>query len=191
MNEQADCPLDLCGNWRAIPGFPGYFAHKSGTIYSGWYPTSKGRRFDFNHFHQLHSLPRKSDGYHKLTLTNADGNHEDVYVHQIVLLAFVGPCPENMESCHRDGNPSNNSFSNLRYDTRLNNAADRVQHGTGTRGITHNTTKLTEQQVLEIRQRICNGGGDSSISRDYNVSRAAIWSIRVGKSWGWINEQAR
>jgi hypothetical protein len=50
-------------------------------------------------------------------------------VHQLVLEAFVGPCPQGLEGCHNDGNPSNNHLSNLRYDTHINNCLDTVLHG--------------------------------------------------------------
>ena len=51
------------------------------------------------------------------------------YVHRLVLEAFVGPCPEGMEACHNDGNPSNNHVNNLRWDTQSENMNDRVKHG--------------------------------------------------------------
>jgi hypothetical protein len=46
------------------------------------------------------------------------------YIHRAVLEAFVGPCPEGMEACHNDSDPSNNHVSNLRWDTRFGNCQD-------------------------------------------------------------------
>jgi len=56
-------------------------------------------------------------------------------VHHLVLEAFVGGRPENMEGCHNNGNPIDNRITNLRWDTHAANIADAVQHGThpGTR----------------------------------------------------------
>lgn len=51
-------------------------------------------------------------------------------VHRLVLEAFVGPCPEGMEGCHGDGDPTNNSLGNLRWDTATSNQLDKVRHGT-------------------------------------------------------------
>lgn len=51
-------------------------------------------------------------------------------VHRAVLEAFVGPCPDGMEACHRDGNPANNSVENLYWGTRASNVADSLRHGT-------------------------------------------------------------
>lgn len=53
-----------------------------------------------------------------------------LYVHSLVLTAFVGPKPEGMECCHRDGNPLNNHIDNLRWGTHSDNMQDSIRHGT-------------------------------------------------------------
>lgn len=42
-------------------------------------------------------------------------------VHQLVLLAFVGPCPTGHEVLHLDSDPTNNCLGNLKYGTRSEN----------------------------------------------------------------------
>lgn len=49
-------------------------------------------------------------GYLKVAL----GRNNQQFVHRLVMATFVGPC-EGMDVDHRDGNPSNNRLSNLRY----------------------------------------------------------------------------
>lgn len=51
-------------------------------------------------------------------------------VHRLVLAAFVGPCPDGMEGCHRNGDKLDNTLSNLRWDTPGNNNRDKRTHGT-------------------------------------------------------------
>lgn len=51
------------------------------------------------------------------------------WVHHLVLESFVGPRPSNFDGCHNDGDPSNNRVENLRWDSRSENAKDRVRHG--------------------------------------------------------------
>lgn len=50
-------------------------------------------------------------------------------IHQLVMEAFAGPCPAGLEVCHNDGDPADNVFTNLRYDTRSANQRDIVKHG--------------------------------------------------------------
>lgn len=50
-------------------------------------------------------------------------------VHQLVLEAFVGPCPPGMEGCHWDDNKENNALTNLRWDTHTANMYDKVRNG--------------------------------------------------------------
>lgn len=51
-------------------------------------------------------------------------------VHVCVLEAFVGPCPEGMETRHLNGNPSDNRLDNLCWGTPKENGEDRIRHGT-------------------------------------------------------------
>ena len=67
-----------------------------------------------------------------------DGRQVTRLVHHLVLAAFVGPCPDGLEGCHDNGNPSDNTPGNLRWDTRSSNVLDSVKHGT------HNHASLTE-----------------------------------------------
>jgi hypothetical protein len=54
-------------------------------------------------------------------LTVALGRGNSRQVHQLVLLAFVGPCPEGHEVLHLDHDPKNNRLDNLKYGTRSEN----------------------------------------------------------------------
>lgn len=68
-------------------------------------------------------------GHLRVTLFD-HGDRRLIYVHRLVLEAFVGPCPRGMECCHSDGDPKNNSLTNLRWDTRSANGLDAAKHGT-------------------------------------------------------------
>ena len=101
-------------------------------------------------------------------------------IHRLVLEAFIGKCPQGMEGCHNDGNPSNNHLNNLRWDTPKNNHADKIRHGTTNRGERCGTAKLTLEQVRAIRedtrlQRI--------IAKEYNIAESMISRIKSGVRW--------
>lgn len=53
-------------------------------------------------------------GYLRVNLCK-NGEQESCLVHQLVMEAFVGKCPDGYEVDHYDWKPSNNRLSNLRY----------------------------------------------------------------------------
>lgn len=74
-------------------------------------------------------------------------------VHVLVAQAFLGDRPENMHVCHKDGDKTNNTLANLRYDTPANNWQDfREQDRVTTHAIarTHCPLghELTEQNIM-------------------------------------------
>jgi len=57
-----------------------------------------------------------------------------------------------MEACHNDGNSSNNTLANLRWDTPKENAADKRHHGTHLQGSRISWATLSEDDVQRIRE---------------------------------------
>lgn len=126
--------------YRDIPGYPGYRIGDDGSVWSHWIQPGKkwrpdGWRNQGSGWRRLRPLKCPLDsaysrkGYMSVSLTHEDVR-KTISVHRLVLMAFVGPCPSGMEACHNDGDPSNNSLSNLRWDTHKNNMADCIKHGT-------------------------------------------------------------
>ena len=112
--------------------------------------------------------------------------HRRFYVHQLVMLAFVGPCPDGYEVCHFDGDVANNQLENLRYDTRKANHADKLRHGTQLRGEQVPNHRLTRDQVLTIRSRRTAGETLESIGRDYGIDQGTIGRIARRERWAWL-----
>lgn len=66
-----------------------------------------------------------------LEVTLSRGNEKTLArPHRLVLEAFVGPCPEGMETRHFNGNPLDNRLENLLWGTPVENASDCTRHGT-------------------------------------------------------------
>lgn len=102
-----------------IPGRPPeYMVTRDGVVYSLKF--GKTRRLK-SHF--------TSSG-HEFVRTSHENFKTKLYVHQAVLLAWIGPRPDGMEACHNDGNHKNNTVENLRWDTRSANRLDAIKHGT-------------------------------------------------------------
>ena len=112
-------------------------------------------------------------------------------LHRVVAETFLGPCPEGMECCHRDGNKNNNNLNNLRWDTKENNFADNISNGTRMFGTKHplfgksnkNSAKLTKDQVRSIRKEKLLGFPQTKLAKKYKVSDATISNIVHGKVW--------
>jgi hypothetical protein len=126
-----------------------------------------------------------NNGYLNVTLYK-NKNPKTFKVHKLVLLTFIGKCPENKESCHNDGNRYNNFIGNLRYDTRKNNAEDRIKHGTSRLGMENNKAKFNNEQIIEIRKSNLK---TIELAKKYNVERHAISNIKNRKTWRHINEK--
>lgn len=75
-------------------------------------------------------------GHRSVWLATSTGEGDWRLIHRLVLEAFVGVCPEGMECCHFDDDPSNNRLGNLRWATRNENMLDRSRNG-----IDNNATK--------------------------------------------------
>ena len=150
-------------------------------------------RYEVSHFGNIRGIRRRDfiilkphDNGSRLAvnLFNADGN-KTTLVHHVVLKTFNCDKPLNLECCHNDGNYKNNYIGNLRWDTRKSNIADSVKHGTFKRDSGNDcvSSKLTESDVLEIRELIIKGITHRKIGEMYNVHHSTIGSINRGLTW--------
>lgn len=124
--------------WRPIPGFVNYEASNLGRIRLLSHYKVRRNKFSGYDVYPVKGRVRKpaprrdSNGREDAMILSItiNGQQRTVYVHQLVLFAFIGPRPEGFECCHHDGNFRNNELSNLRWDTSAANKADAKRHGT-------------------------------------------------------------
>ena len=122
-------------------------------------------------------------GYLNVGLSKGGGRKLHA-VHRLVLKAFVGEPTEGQECCHNDGDPSNNHPDNLRWGTHTENQADRIPHGTDSRGERSGMSKLTETHVLEIRALYSTGRyTKKALGELYGVCRGNIGHIVNRITW--------
>ena len=118
--------------WSAVPGYEGFYeVSDTGRVRSLDRTIFSANQWgDFSRFFPGKLLRQFTrDGYSAVTL-HRQGHTHSVRVANLVALAFLGPCPEGLELCHADGVRTNSDLTNLRYDTRSENAYDAVRHGT-------------------------------------------------------------
>lgn len=176
--------------WRAIDGYDGWYEVSDRGRVRSWKQSGsqlgrpKGGFFRLTE-PRLLVLSTTDSGHRKLVLW-ANGKPRSRTVHQLVAEAFIGPRPPGYETCHGDGNPTNNHVSNLRYGTHAENVADKLRHETQPRGEGHGRNRLSESDVHEVRRLLAAGETVKSVAARYGVSYGAINGIRRGKNWGWL-----
>ncbi|MGW2515012.1 HNH endonuclease [Streptomyces scopuliridis] len=121
-------------------------------------------------------------GYHEVELAD-HGRRRWAKVHTLVLEVFVGSRPPGLEAAHIDGNPLNNDVTNLAWVTHRENIAHKSIHGTVVRGEMFWSSRLTEQQVRELRCRYSDGESAQSMAAEFGVSRTSAWKAATGRSW--------
>lgn len=117
-------------SWSSLPHWEGFYAVSDlGRVRSlaRQIVRSDGRVLNLREKFLKHGVGPQ--GYHSVGLSRACENYL-MKVHRLVLLSFVGPCPDGMEGCHNDGDTSNNCLYNLRWDYHTNNMFDAIAHGT-------------------------------------------------------------
>jgi hypothetical protein len=124
------------------------------------------------------------DGYFFVQLSK-NGKLSPKKVHRLVALTFV-PNPENKPQVnHKDGNKQNNNIDNLEWNTKKENIKHAHENGLINRkGVKNSQSKLTEQQVLEIRELYSNGKYSSrQLAKEYGMNKSSISSVINRKTW--------
>ena len=123
----------------------------------------------------------KPGGYEFVGMTMDDGTRKYHMVHRLVASAFL-PNPANLpEVNHRDGAKRNNVVGNLEWCDRVTNTRHMMQlHGIVS-GSAHFQSKLTPEQVREIR--VLNGRY-RDIGSVYGVSAQTVCNVKRRSKYG-------
>ena len=118
-----------------------------------------------------------------------DGKTKHQAVHRLVAQAFI-PNPRNKPQVnHINGEEkANNRVDNLEWATGHENIQHSFNNGLHKprRGSSSNKAKLTEDQVICIKQKLSKGVSQYDLASEYKVSRGAIRDISTGKSWAHV-----
>lgn len=174
---------------KRVPNLLGYAASTDGDIYTentykGWgpnrivYQTGKWRKMAIK--------PDKTSGYRCVTVSPQIANSKkpkSYRVHTLILLTFVGPCPEGMECRHLNGDASDCSLDNLIWGTPLENADDKRKHDTHPRGEKNYRASKTDAEVKYIKELLRLGYRSATIARATGMSPQSICDIKKGRKW--------
>ena len=121
------------------------------------------------------------NGYGKLKLNGCSHS-----VHRLACEIVHGPPPtEDHEAAHNCGNSMCCNPQHVRWATHKENQADRIEHGTDVRGEKHPLSKLTQDDVIRIRQ-LRGQQTQASVAEQFDISRTQVRYIQSGKSWAWL-----
>ena len=117
-----------------------------------------------------------STGYYVVGF-RGKGNMNKREVHSLVALAFLGPRPAKNHVHHKNENKLDNRVSNLEYKLNGKHASE---HNRGSKAA---NSKLTEKDVIKIRELLAKGVTQVELSAHYGVAQAHISTIKLRKSW--------
>ena len=181
---------DAHEQWRPIPGLDGYEASTWGRIRSldrvleligRWGPMQR-----FHHGKILRLKRKTSRGGLTYLCFYADGRSY-LQVNRAVCLAFHGKPPsEKHEAAHLDGRTDNNRPVNLAWKTPIENAADKVRHGTAPIGVRNARARLNEASVADIIGRYAAGEKARTLAVEHQVTVSNIQAVIRGDSWAHV-----
>ena len=94
-----------------------------------------------------------------------------------------GPIPKGLLVCHKCDNRACINLEHFFLGTQLENMKDMVFKNRQLKGEEKSLNKLTEQQVLQIRQE---KGTDRDVAKKYKISFSVVNRIRNRKIWKWL-----
>ena len=169
--------------WKPVPGYEGFYDVSDQGQVRSW--RKGGRKRD-----SLRQNPRILSGWRGryVGVSLRKNSATTIWlVHRLVLEAFVGPCPPSMECCHNNGDKHDNRIKNLRWDTRSANMLDAVEHDGHNCGEKYGRSKLTEEQVLEIRRLYAAGNHTQrQLGEKFRTDKSNIGQIIRRVTWRYI-----
>lgn len=166
----------LSERWKAIAGYEGFYeVSDHGRVKSLERVVARENASPMTVRERILSSPIDAIGRPHLRLFRG-GKGSSRHVGRLVAEAFVQGQEPGMEACHNDGDPANNLWTNLRWDTPAANRLDSVRHGT------HHWAQKTHcprgheyspgnTQIVNGNQRRCRAC-DSNFKRAWRARKA-------------------
>lgn len=178
--DEANCQLNninIIGSgytWYPHPLYPEYKAEVGGRI------LGKSGRY-------INPVLCSKTGYLRITLKDKDNKSIPKLSHRFIYECLSGEViPDKLTIDHIDGDKTNNVYSNLDLvSQKVNNFRAKALGLNKAHCENSPQAKLTDREVLEIRQRIGAGEKISEMYEDYSekVKVDALYAIKQNRNW--------
>lgn len=170
--------------WKPIPSLKGFYEASSlGRIRSINRISTLGKYLRPINGKIIKQNHHKKTGYFYLSVC-VDGIVMTKLVHRLVAEAWLENPNNKPHVNHLKGIKSDNRPSQLEWSTISENRLHSFRIGLQTaKGIKNSSAKLTESQVLEIRNSTDRNG---IIAKKYNISPPTVCDIKTKRSWSHI-----
>lgn len=126
--------------------------------------------------------PYDKDGYGKIH--TEDGRY--LRAHRYTCELVGKPIPDGYLGCHKCDNPTCVNPQHIFHGTHKSNHEDRGRKGRQAKGSKIGASKLTAEQVLEIRS---TKPGEHVAFSKYGIKRTHYYRLMRGEGWEHLNEQ--
>lgn len=150
--------------WRPVPGYPGYHVSSLGRVRSS---------------RKILKVLDCGHGYMSVHL----GRHNKRYVHRLVAETFLVN-PDNLPIVnHLNSDRRDNRASNLEWCTYQQNSDHASRSGRFPVGDRHHGSRLSREQVREIRGLCLAGVTKTEVGRRFGISDTSVSNILTGRTY--------
>lgn len=106
--------------------------------------------------------------------------------HRLAWILEFGDLSDDLDVLHKCDNRSCCNPNHLFLGTQLDNIKDMVSKNRHIRGETVPNSKLSANQVNEIRELLKNGIKATEIADMFNINTGTVSKIKKGRLWAWL-----
>lgn len=177
MNDWRFLPLGG-EEWRHVHGYEGFYS------VSSWGRIRRERAASGTWVGRILKPSRGDIGYTSVDLCRDGSVPEQLSVHRLVAIAFLGASEPGEVVNHLNGIRSDNRVSNLEWCTTSENALHAMAFlGYDTKGSAHPMAKLSEADIPVIRALLDCGVTRTDVGRRFGVHSDTIGLIARRKIW--------
>lgn len=178
----SDMDLTTSVEYRQIDDVEGYRFGSDGSAQSCWEGHGPASH-KTDRWHDLAINPIRGRKY-LMVCVRRNGKRFKTALHPLVCEAFRGKKPPGHECRHLNDDPLDNRIDNLVWGTRRQNAYDRHRNGIQSLGEQCYQSKLTTDDVMDIRRRYGEGGVTlEQLADEYGVVFQTIFDVVSYRSW--------